>query len=138
MNDTQRIKHMSVEELREQVATLVRSQQENQGVASSIDRVIPYFKFLAIGAFLIGGWVSTLEFRQHASSIQTDDHAQKIHSMELWKTETAANRFTSKDASEMMNTLMTAVATQDKRLQRVEDSSIFIKETLHKMEQKMQ
>lgn len=142
MNDTQRIRDMSVDELREQVAIILRSNQRNEDLLDSFAQFAPWAKWIFItavtGAVGIAVWVTTIEYRQQNFTEGHKDHHTQLKEITNWQIKTEANRFTSRDASEMMNSLMTAVATQDKRLQRVEDSSTHIKETLYKIEQKMQ
>jgi len=142
MNDTQRIQAMNIDELREQVATLVRSQGESKAVADSLSKLLPWFKVILAGgisgAVAIAVWVTTIEYRQQYLLDESEDHDGQLHAINAWKIQTDSNRFTSKDASEMMNSLMSAAAVQDKRLQRVEDSNLVIKESLQRIESKLQ
>lgn len=145
MKDTQRIKLMTDAELREEVAEMARNQARSLSVTESIDKIgtwIPWIKGIFVTTVLgaIGGtvWVTTIEYRQQSISENQKEHHIQLREIHTWQTKTEANRFTSKDASEMMNNLMSAAATQDKRLQRVEDSNVVIKEALHRIETKLQ
>lgn len=137
-SDTQRIQTMSVDELRATVAELSRMHQEQQIAVRSYNKVGNWIKTLVVGAFTIGIWVASHELRQQDLAHKSVEQQVKLHEIEMWKVETNSNRFTSKDASEMMNSLMSAAAAQDKRLQRVEDSNIVIKESLQRIEAKIQ
>lgn len=144
MKDTQRIKLMTDAELREEVAEMARNQSKAHSVTESIDSIVtwmPWIKAIfvttVLGAVGATVWVTTIEYRQQTLSENQKDHHAQLKEISTWQTKTEANRFTSKDASEMMNNLMSAAATQDKRLQRVEDSSVVIKETLSRIEQSL-
>jgi hypothetical protein len=142
MKDTQRIKNMNDLELRDQVAEIVRVNQRNEDLLETVERFLPWAKGIFVtavsGAVMIAIWVTTIEYRQQDFSEGHKDHHEQLKQINAWQIKTEANRFTSKDASEMMNNLMSAAATQDKRLQRVEDSNVVIKEALHRIETKLQ
>ena len=142
MKDTQRIKTMSEPELREQVAEIVRSNQRHEDLLDTIATFLPWAKLIFItgvsGAVGVAVWVTTIELRQQSFTEGHKDHHEQLKQINTWQIKTEANRFTSKDASEMMNNLMSAAATQDKRLQRVEDSNVVIKESLQRIETKLQ
>jgi hypothetical protein len=141
MKDTQRIRTMTDAELREEVAAMARNQAQSSSVTDAIEAAatwLPWIKGIfvttVIGAVGATIWVTTIEYRQQDLSENQRDHHAQLKEIHTWQTKTEANRFTSKDASEMMNNLMSAAATQDKRLQRVEDSNVVIKESLQRIE----
>lgn len=142
MKDTQRIKAMDDAELREQVAEVVRVNQRNEDLLETVATFLPWAKTIFVtavgGAVSVAIWVTTIELRQQRLTEAETEHRQQLQSINAWKIETSANRFTSKDASEMMNSLLSASAVQDKRLQRVEDSNTVIKEALQRIESKIQ
>lgn len=138
MKDTQRIRSMTLEELKETVAEVSRNQDKQQVALASYMKTGAWVKTLVIGAFGIGVWVASHELRQQDLSEISQRQQDKMHAIELWREKTESNRFTSKDAAEMMNNLMSAAAAQDKRLQRVEDSNTVIKESLQRIENKIQ
>jgi len=141
MKDTQRIKLMTDAELREEVAAMARSQAQASSVTDAIETAatwLPWVKVIFVttvaGAVGAAIWVTTIEYRQQSISEGHKDHHNQLKQISEWQIKTEANRLTSKDASEMMNNLMSAAATQDKRLQRVEDSNVVIKESLQRIE----
>lgn len=144
MRDTERIHLMTDAELREEVAEMARYQAKSHSVTESIDSIVTWMPWIkgifvttVIGAVGATVWVTTIEYRQQTISENQKDHNAQLKEISTWQTRTEANRFTSRDASEMMNSLMSAASTQDKRLQRVEDSSVVIKETLSRIEQSL-
>ena len=142
MKDTQRIKTMNDLELREQVAEIVRVNQRNENLLETVSTFLPWAKVIFVtavsGAVGVAIWVTTIEYRQQDFSDGHKDHDAQLKQMSAWQIKTESNRFTSKDAADMMNNLMSAAAAQDKRLQRVEDSNTMIKESLQRIETKIQ
>lgn len=137
MKDTQRIQTMSMEQLREEVSLLIKSQRQSQAAVASISKLIPYIWALIGGAFLVGGWLATLEFRQHAFSEAHDRADIDLSTLKAWQIKTESNRFTVNDANTMTNNLTSSIIALDKRLQRTEDSNMMIKETLQRIERKL-
>ena len=110
---------------------------ELHATVRSLKGIVPYVWILICGAFALGGWVATLEFRTQVQSGFISEHDSSLKHLELWRAETSANRFTSGDAAKLMTALTEVQVAQDKRIQRVEDSMARINVVLDKIEDKL-
>lgn len=118
--------------------------QEERDIEKRLRQLIPVLWFLIVGAFGMGGWLATVEYRHR----ETDEIAKKtrdeIGSFSLWKERTEASRFESKDGIKLqttMNESVTAVNNlinqQDKRIQKLETANEYIQGSLARIENKL-
>jgi len=93
---------------------------------------------LLVGAFCIGAWTTLLEIRVQGASTNIEKLTATTETIKAWHHETNGNRYTSSDHVKFANEIMTINATADKRITRLEDSSVEIKKALDRIEQKLQ
>lgn len=109
--ETEEIEH----ELHTQLTTL----------RSVADRIGKMVIALIFGAFGLGGWVALIEFRQQAD----DSTRNKVEDLQMWRERTLAQ-----DVPNIISRISTSLTDQDKRLQRVEDKTDDINQTLDRIE----
>lgn len=101
-------------------------------------------KALIVGAFIMGGWVTTLEMRtsRTVSALEkqtaiVEKNAGKLTEIDLWRAETAGNRFTINDYTRANTVTQEQLTQHDKRLTRTEDSLIRLELALGRVENKL-
>ena len=63
-------------------------------IVAKWDTILKAIRTLVVGAFLLGGWVATLEYRQRVlAEVQKEDHIA-LQENKLWRAEIEANRWT--------------------------------------------
>ncbi len=118
--------------------------EEYRGVLNGLKRVVPLLWFLLVGAFALGGWVTTLQVATNSNARETMSNSSAVRELALWKERTEANRFTQQDGVRISDTIAQINSTQnqilnaqDKRLQRTEDAIAAIEKTLAKLESRL-
>ena len=92
---------------------------------------------LLAGAFMLGIWVTTIEFRtRNISEEQAKDSSDNRELMN-WKSEMSANRFTFQDYVRSSAPISESLSNNDKRIQRVEDAISQINKSLDRIEGKL-
>jgi len=81
---------------------------------------------LIAGAFGVGGWVASLEFRQQ----EDDKTREEVVTLKEWKIETAASRWTIQDQSKFSQQIAEQNRLSELRLQRLEDTQTRVLDTL--------
>jgi len=103
-----------------------------------LDKIVKLGWALICGAFMIGCWVSILEIRSRAMSVQVERLTGNMEQVNLWKAEANGNRYTSPDHNRYAAEVQTTMNIADKRITRLEDSSVEIKKALDRIEVKLQ
>ena len=119
-------------------------EEQFAGKIDSLTKLANLIKILIVSAFGIGAWVATLEYRQReadAYSKKVDAEILKnetqIASFNLWKERTEANRFDTKMAAELANTLNTRANIQELKTQKLEIGQQEIQKSLSRIESKL-
>ena len=89
---------------------------------------------LLAGAFALGVWVSTLEVRSSRHEQAIGDHGARLSELNVFKEVTVASRFTHAHAASMIEPVVSAINTNDKRITRVEDALTSLNATLRRIE----
>lgn len=108
-----------------------------EGRLKTLDIVVKLGCGLLAGAFALGVWAATLEWRAQKVEDVIHHHSSDISSMVLWKAETNGSRYSSGDAARDRATTQEQMTLQDKRLTRVEDSVQSINKALDRIETKL-
>lgn len=103
-----------------------------------LDLVVKLGWALLFGAFCLGVWASTLEFRLQEVHAQADHTEANAEGLMMWKAETNGNRYTSTEASKDKSLMLEMINIQDKRLARVEDIVTRMDKSLERIEVKLQ
>lgn len=109
-------------EIHDQIAEMRGTWEKNTKTVGNLFKGVI---ILITGAFALGGWTATLEWRQR----NADTMAGKVESLERWKERSEAIKI-----PETITDISKSLTEQDKRLQRVEDKVGGINETLHRIE----
>lgn len=117
----------------ERVEELSHRLEQQLELESTIMKLIPWLRMLIIGAFGLGGWVATLEYRQH----QRQGDSTRVAELEKWRERTDANRYTMIDASKLAESLSSTFNALDKRVTRNEDAVQRISSALNRIEEKL-
>ena len=102
-----------------------------------LDLVVRFGIALLIGAFGLGVWVTTLEWRTGETSILSASNQKAVDEMRIWKAETTANRFTLQDFMKANQLTTEQIAMMDKRTVRLEDNFTRIEKTLERIDMKL-
>ena len=103
--------------------------------------VLKAVRVLVIGAFVLGSWVATLEWRQRALDAQTTQGSEVLNALNHWKTKVEGTRWTIQQHQEwaagemkrealLMDRLQEQNTLQELRLQRLEDGMSNLKSEL--------
>jgi hypothetical protein len=91
--------------------------------------------------FGLGVWAARLEFQARANESAIAANGKVIgdirtenYNAALWRERTEANRYTIQEAKKDFSLFQELMASQDKRLQRVEDTSASILRSLDRLE----
>jgi hypothetical protein len=91
--------------------------------------------------FGLGVWAARLEFQARAADASIEAHSKALsevhvetYNAALWRERTEANRYTIQEAKKDFSLFQELMASQDKRLQRVEDTSASILRSLDRLE----
>ena len=103
----------------------------------TLDKVVQLGIALIAGAFALGLWVATLEFRVQTVDSTSQRDSQRIGDILLWKAETASNRYTTSDAARDKAIMLDMVNIQDKRLARTEDGFARLEKAIDRIETKI-
>jgi len=109
------------------------STQEEASLNRKLKQLIPLMWAILAGAFGVGGWVASLEWRMR----DNDKTKAAVSEIQLWKASTDGNRFTSQEGHSLANGLSEKIVFNDKRIQRTEDAIIVVKEALGRIEKKL-
>ena len=102
-----------------------------------LDLVIRLGIALLIGAFGLGVWVTTLEWRTGETSTLSASNQRAIDEMRIWKAETTASRFTLADFMKSNQLTTEQISLMDKRTVRLEDNFTRIEKTLEQIDMKL-
>ncbi len=102
------------------------------------ERMMKLLWALLIGAFLMGGWVTTIELRTQSTAKVVLTHQTRISEIDLWKERAEANRWTIQQQTEAMKVISDTQNLTERRLQRLEDTIGNINKTLDRIESKLQ
>jgi uncharacterized protein (DUF1786 family) len=134
----------SLEDLRHEVMALTAGVARVSASATTFERVAPWVKLLVVGAFVFGGWVTTIEVRQHlidgrVTVLSENDakKAQKDAEFELWRAHTTATQYTAQQAQETVAKIQESLMLLDKRQTRTEDALEGIKDMLDRIERRL-
>ena len=104
--------------------------------SNQINTFLLYAYRSAVGIMLpVLAWFLLNLYQAQAS--MAEQTASRVASMELWRAEVAGNRFSSGDWMRAKENLDASLANLDKRVTRTEDSLQTIKETLARIERKI-
>lgn len=102
-----------------------------------LDLVIRLGVALLIGAFGLGVWVTTLEWRTGETSTLSASNQKAIDEMRIWKAEATASRFTLQDFMKSNQLTTEQISLMDKRTVRLEDNFARIEKTLERIDIKL-
>ena len=106
---------------------------ELEAKLSVLGRVVKLGYVLIGGAFAIGVWVTTLELRvRDVPEIKTN-----LSSLLTWQATSQESKYTISDHSKYSALVQEILNNQDKRLQRLEDSTAAITKSLERIENKL-
>lgn len=121
-------------QITEQLAEMVKA-------GEAVRKMVPWLWGLLVGAFSIGIWVATIEWRQHRQEAEVDKQAAKTNEIDdklsdlaIWQASTDSSRFTISEAHKLLETINTTHNGLDKRVQRNEDTLVNIWKTLDRIE----
>ena len=109
-------------EIHDQIAEMRGTWEKNTKTVGNLFKAVV---ILITGAFALGTWATTLEWRQRTA----EGIAIKVESLERWKERSEAIK-----VPETIGDISKSLTEQDKRLQRVEDKVGDINETLDRIE----
>lgn len=104
---------------------------------TAISKLVPLVKLLLVGAFAIGAWVTTIQLTQNGYAQRLEDTEADTQSLVRWQIETRGNRFTTTDGIELTRSMTDIANSMDKRVTRLEDSTMVIKDSLRRIEDKL-
>ena len=102
-----------------------------------LDLVVKLGIALLVGAFGLGVWVATLEFRTGETEVIANESARTIDEMRLWKAETISSRFTLQDFMKANQLTVEQANIMDKRTAHLEDDFARIEKTLERIDAKL-
>jgi len=88
-------------------------------------------------AFIVGGWVATLEYRSRDLEERAMKASDDVHRFTLWKERTEASRFEAKDGNALSQTFNNRANLQDLRVQKLESGQGEIRKILERIEAKL-
>ena len=103
----------------------------------TLDIIIKLGFALLAGAFGLGVWVATLEWRQGVLMQDVDSHDKTLSEFNMWRAETNGSRFTSQDYVKASANLQEALINHDKRLTRTEDTMLRLEKAMDRIELKL-
>ena len=117
------------------------SESNESKIEKQLKLLIPLGWALLVGAFGMGGWLATVEYRHRGTEKVAEENKVKVGQFEIWKASTEASRFNTKDGMGLQREFTQGFATiqdlanqQDRRIQKLESSNEFIKESLKRIE----
>lgn len=103
-----------------------------------LDKIVKVGWALLIGAFGLGAWATLLEIRtqgaQKAIELLQTDASMLVN----WRSESNGNRYTSGEHAKFATEINASFNGHDKRITRLEDTSIAIQKSLDRIESKLQ
>lgn len=97
-----------------------------------------------VAVFMFGGWVGTLELRtQHiirdiaAQATKVSENATRLMELGVWKATTESDRYTARDHIRFAEAVATDSAAHATRITRIEDAIVGVKESLVRIERKI-
>ena len=102
-----------------------------------LDKIVKLGWALLAGAFALGAWATLLEIRTQAAGKSIDLLVSNQNAVLTWKAGLQASQFTAQEHNKYATEVQSNMNTQDKRLTRVEDGLISIKESLHEIKDAM-
>lgn len=119
--------------------------QRMDQVLSSVKKLFIMVWVLVSGAFSLGVYATILDIRTRNTEEVTKKNQADLHNYDIWRAGVDANRFDTSDGLRLSQEhtmverhLSENLIAQDKRLQRVEDTLISVKETLGRIEKKLE
>ena len=113
---------------------ITMSEEKMQELEKLLSRVVVVGWSLLVGAFALGVWVTTIEFRQRDATKVLEVVTSEMKSIELWKAGTAASFWSVQDHTKSMLPIQENMASQDKRIQRVEDAIMTMSKAIDRIE----
>lgn len=102
-----------------------------------LGRVVVLGWAMITASFGMGVWVATLEIRTEAVAAHAAQAQLQIDILSQWKTATIENRYTFQDAVKDQRESSNRFVANENRLQRLEDSTLKINESLDRIEKKI-
>lgn len=104
----------------------------------TMSKLVTLIKVMLGGAFAVGLWVATLEYRHRTAEKHVGINTEALRDIVLWKERTEANRFDAKAANELANNFSNRANAQDLRMQKIESGQDEMKRLLEKIDSKLQ